>query len=57
MLTYMIDFYSGKKKAVFKQLLLPQWEKKNQWKRNEQEILSELQLIPLKSYGYSKVNK
>lgn len=50
----MTDFYSGKEKAVFRQLLLPQWEKekkKNQWKWNEHEILSELQLIPLKSYG------
>jgi hypothetical protein len=49
----MIDFYSGKKKAVFKLLLLPQWKKK---KINESEMnkrfLSELQLLPLKSYGY-----
>lgn len=55
MLTYTADFYSGKKKPVFKAAVIASMEKqekKNQWKRNEQEILSELQLIPLKSYGY-----
>lgn len=53
MLTYMIDFYSGKKKAVFKAAVIASMgKKKNQWKWNEQEILSELPLIPLKSYGY-----
>lgn len=51
-ISYMIDFYNRKKRLYSTVIASMEKKKKNQWNQNEQEILSELQLILLKSYGY-----